>query len=105
MSHFGDTDSRRVQKIKSPVHSVCLLFISMNVKTFRRNYEIFQVLWNFTVNNCLHQNTLIVTVVCIREVIQFTCDIMCAKKKASFALWLVICFNFERRKMFIKTVL
>ena len=27
----------------------------MNVKTFRSNLEIFQVLWGFAVNNLLHE--------------------------------------------------
>ena len=29
---------------------------------------------------------------------------MCAKKKANFALWLVIWFTFEREEMFLETV-
>ena len=32
------------------------------------------------------------------------CDIMCAKKKA-FALWLTIWLSFERRKIFLETIL
>ena len=30
------------------------LFTSMNEKTFRRNHDIFQASWSFTVNNLLH---------------------------------------------------
>ena len=32
------------------------------------------------------------------------CDIMCAKKKA-FALWLTLWLSFERRKIFLETIL
>ena len=33
------------------------LFIPMDVKTFRRNHEIFQVLKGFAESNLLHKNT------------------------------------------------
>ena len=33
------------------------------------------------------------------------CDIMCAKKKPNFALWMRVWLSFERRKIFLETVL
>ena len=35
---------------------------------------------------------------------QFMCDIMCAKKRANFALWLTIWLSFQGRKIFLETV-
>ena len=36
---------------------------------------------------------------------EFICDIMCAKKNANLDFWLTIWLSFERRKIFLETVL